>query len=384
MTERRMSGSGAGGAALKTHGLTKHFGGETHWLGLVETPRVRAVEQVSFELRAGETLALVGESGCGKSTTARLVLKLLAASGGRIELAGEEITALPRERELWLRKTLQIVFQDPYGSLNPRMLVRDILAEPLLRHAVVPRGEVAREVRRLLELVGLTAQHAERYPHEFSGGQRQRICIARALAPRPKVIVCDEAVSALDVSVQAQIINLLQDLQQELGMSYLFIAHDLSVVRHIADRVAVMYLGRIVELGPNEEIFARPAHPYTQALLQAVPLPDPRARGGITPLRGEIPSPLSPPSGCHFHPRCPLAEAQCRSRVPELQPLPLPAEQAGDHGADGGNTEAAGRLVACHRWERALADGGAGSRLDRGGGASEQVRRLAAFFAPDD
>jgi peptide/nickel transport system ATP-binding protein len=287
------------------------------------TTLVRAVDDVTLDIKRGETLGLVGESGCGKSTLGRLVLRLDEPTGGEIRFDGVDLGALDREGMTGVRKKMQVIFQDPYSSLNPRMTVGQIIAEPIRVHAILPKAQIQDRVAELLQVVGLFPYMALRYPHELSGGQRQRVGIARALAVNPRVIVCDEAVSALDVSIQGQVINLLEELQQRLGLTYLFIAHDLAVVRHISSKVAVMYLGRIVEYAPAEELFANPKHPYTQALLAAAPVPDPvieRTRPR-TIIKGELPSPLNPPKGCVFHPRCPLATEECRMGVPATREL---------------------------------------------------------------
>jgi oligopeptide transport system ATP-binding protein len=303
---------------LDVQGLVKHFPVKSGAFGRVSA-QVRAVDGVDFHVTAGETLAIVGESGCGKSTVGRLVLRLLEPTAGQVRFEGDDLLALDQDQMRARRRRLQVIFQDPYASLNPRMTVGAMLGEPLWLHRLVGNEQQRNQrVAELLELVGLRPDHARRYPHEFSGGQRQRIAIARALAVEPRLIVADEPVSALDVSIQAQVINLMKQLQQRFGLAYIFISHDLAVVKHIADRIAVMYLGKIVETATADELFRNPRHPYTRALLSAVPLPDPTVVRERALLEGDIPSAINPPSGCHFHTRCPFARDSCRRDAPAL------------------------------------------------------------------
>jgi len=306
---------------LSVENLKKHFSLGSGLLSR-DDQKVYAVDGVSFQLRRGETLGLVGESGCGKSTLGRSILKLIEPTSGSVRLDGQDVVPLSRSQMRPFRRQMQIIFQDPYESLNPRMRAGDIVEEPLILHEIAGSAARLEKVEALFEKVGLRPDQIRRYPHEFSGGQRQRIGIARALALNPALIIADEPVSALDVSIQAQVVNLLMDLQKELGLSYLFIAHDLSVVEHISHRIAVMYLGRIVEVAGRRELFSDPLHPYTEALLSAVPIPDPKMiRKDRIILKGDVPSPINPPSGCPFHTRCPIAVAACKENVPELREL---------------------------------------------------------------
>ena len=321
---------------LKVSGLVKHFP-ITKGLLKRQTGAVQAVDGLDFEVRAGETLGVVGESGCGKSTMGRLVTRLLEPTGGKIEFEGKDITHLGVGKMRPMRRDIQMIFQDPYSSLNPRHTVGAIVSAPFRLQGETPEGGIKKEVQRLLGLVGLNPEHYNRYPHEFSGGQRQRIGIARALALNPKLVVADEPVSALDVSIQAQVVNLLDDLQEELGLTYLIIAHDLSVIRHVSDRIAVMYLGKIVELADRDSLYGSPMHPYTKALMSAVPVPDPKRRTERNRilLKGDVPSPISPPSGCRFHTRCWKATEVCKTQAPPLLQLKT------------------GHQVACHHPENA-------------------------------
>jgi oligopeptide transport system ATP-binding protein len=317
---------------LEVRDLVKHYPVSSGLFGR-QVGVVRAVDGVSFTIRRGETLGLVGESGCGKTTTGRCILQLERPTSGSVRFEGQELTTLGPAALRSVRRRIQVIFQDPYSSLNPRMTVSQIVGEPLAVHGLAGDAPArAGRVQELLRQVGLLPQHGRRYPHQLSGGQRQRVGIARALALEPSLIICDEPVSALDVSIQAQIINLLEDLRRDLGLTYLFVAHDLSVVRHISDRVAVMYLGRVVELADRQTLYEAPRHPYTKALLSAVPIPDPEveARREHVVLAGEVPSPLSPPTGCAFHPRCPIAVEECQRTRPLLRDLG-PGHQAACH-----------------------------------------------------
>jgi peptide/nickel transport system ATP-binding protein/oligopeptide transport system ATP-binding protein len=356
-------------ALVEAEGLVKHFVARRSVFGRPLT-HVQAVDGVSFTVEAGKTLALVGESGSGKSTVGRLVLRLIEPTAGSVRFEGEDLFALSDAATRAFRRKAQLVFQDPYASLNPRMTVSAMLSEPLALHNIVPPAQRRERVAQVMDMVGLQPRFAARYPHEFSGGQRQRLVIARALAVEPKLIVCDEPVSALDVSIRSQVLNLLRDLQQRLGLAYIFISHDLAVVKHIADQVAVMYLGRIVETAPTEELFASPRHPYTQALLSAIPVPRPRARRDRTILTGDVPSPIAPPPGCHLHQRCPHAIERCRVERPALI-------ASGDH------------ATACHRWaelpqvKAVPSDGGHSPVLDRLIGAFAQPMDVRASTGVD-
>ncbi|WFU15144.1 dipeptide ABC transporter ATP-binding protein [Bradyrhizobium sp. CB3481] len=346
-------------ALLEVEGLVKHFVAARSVLGR-PTAYVKAVDGVSFTVEAGKTLALVGESGCGKSTVSRLVLRLIEPDAGTVRFEGRDLGTLNASELRAFRRNAQIIFQDPYASLNPRMTVSQILTEPLALHDLVPAARRRERVEEILRLVGLEPRFARRYPHEFSGGQRQRIAIARALAVEPKLIICDEPVSALDVSIRSQILNLLRDLQDRLGLAYIFVSHDLAVVKHIADRVAVMNLGGIVETADAESLFAAPRHPYSRALLSAIPVPKPQAKRSRIVLEGEMPSALNPPAGCRFHTRCPYVIARCRTEVPPLL-------------ADG-----TGHATACHRTAELPPPG---AIVPADGGFSPVLEKLVAAFS---
>jgi oligopeptide/dipeptide ABC transporter ATP-binding protein len=346
-------------ALLEVEGLVKHFVAARSVFGR-PTAYVKAVDGVSFTVEAGKTLALVGESGCGKSTVSRLVLRLIEPDAGTVRFEGRDLGMLGTNELRAFRRDAQIIFQDPYASLNPRMTVSQILTEPLALHDLVPAPRRRERVEELLRLVGLEPRFARRYPHEFSGGQRQRIAIARALAVEPKLIICDEPVSALDVSIRSQILNLLRDLQDRLGLAYIFVSHDLAVVKHIADRVAVMNLGGIVEAAAADALFAAPRHPYSRALLSAIPVPKPQAKRSRIVLEGEMPSALNPPSGCRFHTRCPYVIARCRTEIPPLL-------------ADG-----TGHATACHRTAELPAPE---NIVPADGGFSPVLEKLVAAFS---
>jgi oligopeptide/dipeptide ABC transporter ATP-binding protein len=355
--ELRKRGTGRVSALLEVEDLVRHFVVRRSLVGR-PLATARAVDGVSFAVAPGETLALVGESGCGKTTVSRLVLRLIEPTAGAVRFEGRNVLAFDAGELRRFRRQAQLVFQDPYGSLNPRMTVGEILAEPLVLHTQLPSARRATRVAELLDMVGLPPAAAPRYSHEFSGGQRQRVAIARALAVEPKLVICDEPVSALDVSIRSQILNLLRDLQRRLGLAYIFISHDLAVVKHIADRVAVMNLGRIVEIAPADRLFAAPRHPYSHALLSAIPIPDPRARRDRIILQGDMPSALAPPPGCRFHTRCVHAIARCREEAPSL-------------------IDQGGHATACHRWTELPARPAAASDS----ASSPALERLMAAFS---
>lgn len=321
---------------LEVRNLKQYFPVKGGFLGRTVN-QVKAVDDISFDIYEGETLSVVGESGCGKSTTGRAILRLEEPTDGEVRFQGEDLLALNKSEMRKKRKDLQVIFQDPYASLNPRQTVGQILIEAMQIQKVIPRNQMRKRAIELLETVGLNAEQIDRYPHEFSGGQRQRVGIARALSVDPKLIIADEAVSALDVSIQAQVLNLLKSLQREFNLTYLFIAHDLGVVRHISDRIIVMYLGKIVEIADKKSLFENPQHPYTKALLSAIPIPDPEKKKERIVLKGDVPSPIDPPAGCRFHTRCPFATDICRAEVPELRNL--------DHMKEG-------HRAACHHIEK--------------------------------
>jgi peptide/nickel transport system ATP-binding protein len=347
----------AGAPILEARNLVKRFGDRKGWFQ--KNPVVHAVNGVDLSIATGETFAIVGESGCGKSTLGRLLLRLIEPSGGEVFYQGQNINELGSGDMRRLRREMQIIFQDPFASLNPRMTVGQIVGEPIWLHGLAKGSEARARVAELLRIVGLRPEHAERYPHEFSGGQRQRIGVARALAGEPKLIIGDEPVSALDVSIQAQIINLLEELKERLGLTLVIVAHDLAVIRHMSDRVAVMYLGEIVELSPVDSLFDQPLHPYTQALLKAIPVPTPRGRAPKELLQGDVPSPTAPPSGCKFHTRCPHAQPVCAQKHPDLE------------------MAAPGRQVACHFWREIQ---NAGSNAVRAESTAPNLARRLALY----
>jgi oligopeptide transport system ATP-binding protein len=348
----------SGEPILSVRKLVKHFPVKRGVIFSRTMGQVQAVDDVSFDIARGETLALVGESGCGKSTTGRLILRLMSPTSGSVQFKGEEIAGLTEDQMRRLRRHMQIIFQDPYASLNPRLTVGETLLEPMRVHEIGTETERSERVRELLEVVGLSPEHASRYPHQFSGGQRQRIGIARALTVNPDLVVCDEPVSALDVSIQAQVVNLLQNLQRRFGLSYLFIAHDLAVVKHISDRVAVMYLGKLIEITEKKRLYSTPLHPYTQALLSAIPRPDPTTQRQRIILTGDVPSAMNPPSGCRFHTRCPHVQPRCKQEEPILREA------------------APGHRVACHYFDTLPTP----DVIARSSGLSDSFAlRLAAF-----